>query len=117
MVGYGLKDAKEEHFKVVDVNVFDVKKNANIDEYKKFNAISTKNHVVLSNVNIIDKAFAWVQVLSKKTCSTYVIGHESIQPILSSSCVGCAFKARRHGFHWGTFNLEMHGNAFSSFYG
>ncbi len=59
MVGYGLKDAKEEHFKVVDVNVFDVKKNANIDEYKKFSAISTKNHVVLSSVNIIDKAFAW----------------------------------------------------------
>ncbi len=49
MVGYGLKDAKEEHFKVVDVNVFDVKKNANMDEYKKFSAISTKNHVVLSS--------------------------------------------------------------------
>ncbi len=39
MVGYGLKDIKEEHFKV-DVNVFDVKKNANIDEYKKFSAMS-----------------------------------------------------------------------------
>ncbi len=49
MVGYGLKDAKEEHFKVVDINVFEVKKNANMDEYKKFSAISTKNHVVLSS--------------------------------------------------------------------
>jgi hypothetical protein len=39
MVGYGLKDAKEEHFKV-DVNVFDVKKNVNIDENKKFSVIS-----------------------------------------------------------------------------
>jgi hypothetical protein len=56
-----------------------------------------------------------VQVLSKKNmfhlcckifCSIYVIGHESIQPILSSSLMGCAFKARRHGFHWGTFNLK-----------
>ncbi len=66
-----MKDAKEEHFKVVHVNVFDVKKNANMDEYKKFSAISTKNHVVLSSVNIIDKAFCMVQLLSKKTCSIH----------------------------------------------
>ncbi len=65
-VGYGLKNAKEEHFKVVDINVFYVKKNANIDEYNKFSAISTKNHVVLSSVNIIDQAFAWCKYWVKK---------------------------------------------------
>lgn len=73
------------------------------------------------------QGFCMVQVLSKKTYSIhgarsyvpsiYVIGHEWIQPILSSSFMGRAFKARRHGLNWGTFNLEMHGNAFSSFYG
>jgi hypothetical protein len=39
MVGYCLKDAWKEHFKVV--NDIDVKKNASIDEYTKFGATST----------------------------------------------------------------------------
>jgi hypothetical protein len=32
MIGYWLKDAREKHFKVVDINPLDVEKNASIDE-------------------------------------------------------------------------------------
>ncbi len=59
MIGYCLKDVKKEHFKLVHVKVFDVEKNANIDEYTKFGATFTKNHVALSSINIIDMTFAW----------------------------------------------------------
>ncbi len=59
MIGYWLKDARKEHFKVVDVNVSNVKKNFSTDEYMKFGATSTKNCEVLSSINIIDKAFSW----------------------------------------------------------
>jgi hypothetical protein len=59
MIGYHFKDVRKEHFKVVHVKVFNVEKNVNIDEYTKFGVTFTKNHVVLSNINIIDLAFAW----------------------------------------------------------
>jgi hypothetical protein len=59
MIGYWLKDARKEHFKVVDVNVFNVEKNVSIDEYMKFGATSTKKCVTLFGINIIDKAFSW----------------------------------------------------------
>jgi hypothetical protein len=59
MIGYWLKDARKEHFKVVDVSVSNVEKNFSIDEYMKFGATSTKNCVALSSINIIDKAFSW----------------------------------------------------------
>jgi len=59
MIIYWFKDARKEHFKVVDVNVSNVEKNVNIDKYMKFDATSTKNCVVLSSINIIDKAISW----------------------------------------------------------
>ncbi len=59
MIRYWFKDARKEHFKVVDVNVSNVEKNVSIDEYMKFGATSTKNCVVLSSINIIDKAISW----------------------------------------------------------
>jgi hypothetical protein len=34
VIGYWLKDARKEHFKVVDVNVFNMEKNVSIDYQK-----------------------------------------------------------------------------------
>jgi hypothetical protein len=42
MIRYCLKDAREEHFKVIDVIIFYAQKNVGIDEYTKFGATSTK---------------------------------------------------------------------------
>jgi hypothetical protein len=52
LVGYCLKDAGEEHFKVIDLNVSNVEMNVGIDEYMKFGTTSTKKHVALSNLYI-----------------------------------------------------------------
>jgi hypothetical protein len=59
MIGYWLKDARKEHFKVVDVDVFYVEENFSIDEiyeiwcnfYQKLCGVIWYQH--------IDKAFSW----------------------------------------------------------
>jgi hypothetical protein len=42
MIRCCLEDAREEHFKVIDVIISDAQKNVGIDEYTKFGATSTK---------------------------------------------------------------------------
>jgi hypothetical protein len=66
LIGYCLKDAGEEHFEVIDVNASNVEMNVSIDEYMKFGTTSTKNHVVLSNVNRT-QGFCMLQVPNEKT--------------------------------------------------
>jgi hypothetical protein len=66
LIGYRLKHAGEEHFKVIDVNVSNVEMNVGIDEYMKSGTTSTKNHLALSNVNIT-QGFCMLQVPNEKT--------------------------------------------------
>lgn len=65
LIGYCLKHAGEEHFKVIDVNVSNVEMNVGIDEYMKSGTTSTKNHLALSNVNIT-QGFCMLQVPNEK---------------------------------------------------
>jgi hypothetical protein len=65
LIGYCLKDAGEEHFKVIDVNVSNVEMNVCIDKCMKFGTTYTNNHVTLSNVNITE-GFCMLQVPNEK---------------------------------------------------
>jgi hypothetical protein len=70
MMEFCLKDWQEPHFNVIDVNINAIsakEKNACIDKYTKYGAISTKNCVPLSSMNVIDHIF----VSSKYHLQTY----------------------------------------------
>jgi hypothetical protein len=61
MITYCVKDTRKEQYnlQVVDVNVYNVKKNVGIDEYTKFGSVINKNCVTLFNINTINRAFVW----------------------------------------------------------
>jgi hypothetical protein len=59
MVWCYLKNVRKKHFKVVDIHIFNLQKNVHTNKYTKFGVVFSKNCMALSNVNIIEKAFAW----------------------------------------------------------
>ena len=61
MVGYCMKNNREEHFEFVHCNVYAEDMNVGHMEYAKFGNVGLNNHVNLSHSNILQHAHQWAR--------------------------------------------------------